>query len=194
MKKSPKYSTRANEIFVITFNSLNTLSYRDQWSNGWWKEKSLCSRRTRLEIRVRVPWKWDARLPRVPRVPFPKCCVRVGGLLDLLATTHADSRTRLPQPSPVTRMRFLYSSEALRPRLGYEMHETWRANAVIAFPSSIRAESSPLSRNRPAPHETRGIDRNLAQISSFFSFPCLFILDKYIITELNKRWRGNSSC
>lgn len=114
--------------------------------------------------------------------------------MDLLATTHADSRTRLPQPSPVTRMRFLYSSEALRPRLGYEMHETWRANAVIAFPSSIRAESSPLSWNRPArsprdERETisiRGIDRNLPRISSYFSFPYLFILYE-TVTELDKR-------
>lgn len=145
------------------------------------------SRRTRLEIRVRVPWKPDARLPRVPRVPFPKCCVRVGGLLDLLATTHADSRTRLPQPSPVTRMRFLYSSEALRPRLGYEMHETWRANAVIAFPSSIRAESSPLSGNRlDSPvgrREGDGMNRNLAtNFLRFLSFPYLFTFDG--ITEL----------
>lgn len=72
---------------------------------------------------------------RIPRVPFPKCCVRVGD-----ADRYRDARRfpdEVPNP-PVTRMRFLYSSEALQPRLGYEMQKTYCANAVIAFPSSRR--------------------------------------------------------
>ena len=76
---------------------------------------------------------------RIPRVPFPMRCVRIG---------------EFPNP-PVTRMRFLYSSEALQPRLGYEMQNTYCANAVIAFPSSIRAESSALSRNTLARRDER---------------------------------------
>lgn len=51
-----------------------------------------------MEIRVRVPWKPVARLPRVPRVPFPKCCVRVGGTLGSVG----DDARRFPDEAPPT--------------------------------------------------------------------------------------------